>query len=173
MFLTHLTEIGQAGGFPQTCNAAGSANELGHIGHFGKPLQHRKVDGFGRGDQAFAGGLCFQIGDKRRDAVETRLGFAPIEPVEPGKIVIFDTAKKCLEQAEIVLITTADPEFKQLTAEDFRANGKNISVYDFWRILKDELSEKEKIEYIPIGFSRNDESQSAFLTKLWGTEADN
>lgn len=87
-----------------------------------------------------------------------------------GKIVILDAARKCLEQAEIVLITTADPEFKKLTAADFTANGKTVIVYDFWRILKDELSEKEKIEYNPIGYSRNDERQSAFLTELWGTE---
>jgi UDPglucose 6-dehydrogenase len=88
-----------------------------------------------------------------------------------GKIVILDSAKKCLDQADIVLITTADDEFKQLAAKDFVVDGKEVTVYDFWRILKEELSGIEKINYIPIGCGTNDETQSQFLKELWGNEA--
>lgn len=87
-----------------------------------------------------------------------------------GKIVILDSAKKCLEQADMVLITTADSEFGQLTADDFASDGKEIIVYDFWRILKDELSNKANIEYHPIGCSDNSKSQTDFLSELWGKE---
>jgi UDPglucose 6-dehydrogenase len=88
-----------------------------------------------------------------------------------GKIVILDSAKKCLAQADIVLITTADDEFKQLLTNDFVVDGKEVTVYDFWRILKEELSGKEKVNYIPIGCGTNDERQSQFLKELWGNEA--
>ncbi len=88
-----------------------------------------------------------------------------------GKIVILESAKKCLDQADIVLITTADDEFKQLAAKDFVVDGKEVTVYDFWRILKEQLSGIEKINYIPIGCGTNDETQSQFLKELWGNEA--
>ena len=88
-----------------------------------------------------------------------------------GKIVIMDSAKKCLEQADIVLITTADEEFKNLTAEDF-IKSRGITVYDFWRILKGELADKEKIKYIAIGCSDDEnKAQAKFLTELWDQEA--
>ncbi|MBA3631843.1 MAG: UDP-glucose/GDP-mannose dehydrogenase family protein [Acidobacteria bacterium] len=90
-----------------------------------------------------------------------------------GKIVILDSAKKCLEQADVVLITTADTEFKQLKSDDFAADGKKIIVYDFWRILKDDLSNKENISYHPIGCSDNSELQANFLSELWGKETNN
>lgn len=90
-----------------------------------------------------------------------------------GKIVILDSAKKCLEQADVVLITTADSEFKQLKSADFVVDGKDIVVYDFWRILKDELSNKANIKYHPIGCSDNPESQKQFLSELWGSETTN
>jgi UDPglucose 6-dehydrogenase len=88
-----------------------------------------------------------------------------------GKVLILDSAKQCLEQADIVLLTTADDEFKRLKAEDFVLGDKNITVYDFWRILKSELTDKEKIKYVAIGCSSDDEKQSEFLTHLWGKEA--
>ena len=90
-----------------------------------------------------------------------------------GKVVILDSAKKCLEQAEIVLITTADPEFKGLNAADFSDGSKTVTVYDFWRILKNELSENEKINYVAVGCSTNDEAQKKFFTDLWGSETQN
>jgi len=71
----------------------------------------------------------------------------------------------------MVLITTADDEFKKLRAEDFLIEGKIITVYDFWRILKEKLSGRENIKYIPIGCGVNDEIQSQFLQDLWGNEA--
>jgi len=91
-----------------------------------------------------------------------------------GRIVILDSAKKCLEQADVVLITTSDPEFKELTAEDFTSTGKTIAVYDFWRILKDKLSNVENLNYFPIGCSNDtDNKQAEFLTELWGKETNN
>ncbi len=88
-----------------------------------------------------------------------------------GKIIILDSAKKCLEQADIVLITTADDEFKQLKATDFTSGEKEITVYDFWRILKTELSGLEKIKYVPVGCSADDKTQTEFFKNLWGKDS--
>lgn len=93
------------------------------------------------------------------------------EAVLKGRILILDSVKKCLEQADIVLITTADPEFKQLKLADFTASGRQPVVYDFWRILKDEFTSQDKINYHPIGCSDNNEAQANFLKELWGKEA--
>jgi UDPglucose 6-dehydrogenase len=87
-----------------------------------------------------------------------------------GKVLILDSAKKCLEQAEVVLITTADPEFQTLTYTDFNPEFSKITVIDFWRILRNELQNRPNIEYVPVGCSTNDEENSTRLRKLWHVE---
>ncbi|HEX8396167.1 MAG TPA: nucleotide sugar dehydrogenase [Pyrinomonadaceae bacterium] len=87
-----------------------------------------------------------------------------------GKVLILDSAKKCLEQAEIVLITTADPEFQTLTYADFNPEFSKITVIDFWRILRGELQNRPNVEYVPVGCSTNDEENAARLRELWHGE---
>ncbi|HEX8265864.1 MAG TPA: nucleotide sugar dehydrogenase [Pyrinomonadaceae bacterium] len=87
-----------------------------------------------------------------------------------GKVLILDSAKKCLEQAEVVLITTADPEFQTLTYADFNREFSKITVIDFWRILRGELQNRPNIEYVPVGCSTNDEENAARLRELWHGE---
>lgn len=87
-----------------------------------------------------------------------------------GKVLILDSAKKCLEQAEVVLITTADPEFQTLTYSDFNPEFSKITVIDFWRILRGELQNRPNIEYVPVGCSTNDEENAARLRELWHGE---
>ncbi|HEX9927580.1 MAG TPA: nucleotide sugar dehydrogenase [Pyrinomonadaceae bacterium] len=87
-----------------------------------------------------------------------------------GKVLILDSAKKCLEQAEVVLITTPDPEFQTLTYTDFNPEFSKITVIDFWRILRNELQNRPNIEYVPVGCSTNDEENSTRLRKLWHVE---
>jgi UDPglucose 6-dehydrogenase len=89
-----------------------------------------------------------------------------------GKIIILDSAKKCLAQADIVLITTADPEFKRLKAADFINKDKVTTVYDFWRILKTELQGLKQIKYVAVGCGSNDDSQTQLLKELWGNKSD-
>lgn len=87
-----------------------------------------------------------------------------------GKVLILDSAEKCLEQAEVVLITTADPQFKTLTYSNFNPEFSKITVVDFWRILRGELEGKANIEYIPVGCSREDDANGAHLRELWSSE---
>ncbi|HYP49654.1 MAG TPA: UDP binding domain-containing protein, partial [Pyrinomonadaceae bacterium] len=87
-----------------------------------------------------------------------------------GKVLILDSAKKCLEQAEVVLITTADPEFQTLTYADFNPEFSKITVIDFWRILRGELQNRPNVEYVPVGCSTDDEENAARLRELWHGE---
>ena len=80
--------------------------------------------------------------------------------------LILDSLADCLAQANYVLITTPDPIFKALRAEDFIA--RPVTVIDFWRILDKELKDKPDIHYIPYGRSSNDKANGACLQKLWG-----
>ncbi len=82
---------------------------------------------------------------------------------------ILDSLADCLAQANYVLITTPDPEFKALRASDFVA--KPVTVVDFWRILDKELKDKPDIHYIPYGRSISDEQNAVPLKELWADTA--
>jgi len=84
-----------------------------------------------------------------------------------GHAVILDSVEACLSQADAVLITTPDPEFKSLRAADFRNRESPVTVVDFWRILDKELSGKPGIRYIPVGRSDDDAANVARLAQLW------
>jgi UDPglucose 6-dehydrogenase len=79
--------------------------------------------------------------------------------------VVLDSLQSCLEQADVVLITTADPAFKSLRASDFKKG--SVIVIDFWRILEKELSEKSNIKYVPFGKSNRDSDGVSTLKRLW------
>ena len=88
-----------------------------------------------------------------------------------GKIVILDSIEECLKQAEIVLITTPDPAFAELTAENFKNERAKLLVIDFWRVLREKLAGKTNIEYIAFGYGEDDQKSAAKLKELWGGTA--
>lgn len=85
-----------------------------------------------------------------------------------GQIVILNSIEECLKQAEAVLITTPDPVFKNLSAENFKNERAEILVIDFWRILQEKLENQKHIKYIAVGRGQNDRENSARLRELWG-----
>lgn len=89
-----------------------------------------------------------------------------LEPLK-NHIVVLDSINDCLKQSEAVLITTADPVFKELTAEDFKNEWANVLVLDFWRILEDKLRGQSHVNYIAFGKSENDEINTKRLKDLW------
>src|SRR4051812_27822071 len=65
--------------------------------------------------------------------------------------------QESLDEADIVLITTSDPVFKELNASNFARLKPNVTVVDFWRILERELvGHQPRIRYVPIGRSLRD-----------------
>ncbi|MBM4431389.1 MAG: UDP-glucose/GDP-mannose dehydrogenase family protein [Chloroflexi bacterium] len=85
--------------------------------------------------------------------------------------VILESVADCLAQAEVVLITTPDPAFRALTAEDFGGKNLPVTVVDFWRILDKELVGQPSVRYVPIGRSVDDAANGARLAALWSGAA--
>ena len=85
-----------------------------------------------------------------------------------GRALILDSARDCLKDADVVLITTPDPEFKALKAADFRGQGPSVVVVDFWRILGEELSAAPGIEYVAYGRGPAASGPTDLLKQIWG-----
>jgi UDPglucose 6-dehydrogenase len=85
--------------------------------------------------------------------------------------LVLNSLADCLEQADVVLVTTPDPAFISLKRSDFRRNP--VTVVDFWRILDRELSAAPGICYIPIGHSIDNEANAARLDSFWGSSKEN
>lgn len=85
-----------------------------------------------------------------------------------GRAVVLDTAADCLNQADVVLIATPDPEFATLTARDFTDGSRRVVVIDFWRILADRLESQPGIQYIAYG--RGGAEYAKALQELWELE---
>ena len=85
-----------------------------------------------------------------------------------GRALIMDSAGDCLRDADVVLITTPDPQFKALKAADFRRAGRTVVVVDFWRILAAELAGAEGIDYLPYGQGPSAAIQTDPLKRIWG-----
>jgi UDPglucose 6-dehydrogenase len=81
-----------------------------------------------------------------------------------GRALVMDKLCDCLRDADVVLVATPDPEFKALTAHDFRQGGAAVLVVDFWRILAGELAEAPWIEYVAYGRGGAD---ATILQQLW------
>ena len=82
-------------------------------------------------------------------------------------IVVLDSLDECLRQAEVVIITTPDPVFAELTAANFKNGWAEVLVFDCWRILKEKLLGQPNIKYIAVGTSDDDVTNTARLKDLW------
>ncbi len=85
-------------------------------------------------------------------------------------VVILDSMKQCLEQADVVMVTTPDAEFADIKISDFDPDKENIAVVDFWRQLPQEIRNDSRIEYIGIGLGGSDPEIVGRLKRLWGKE---
>lgn len=81
------------------------------------------------------------------------------------KVVVLNSLKDCLDQADIFLLTTPDPEFKALSGNNFKR--RKVTVIDFWRIFDKKSNGFANINYIPIGRSINDSENESRLVQLW------
>ena len=64
------------------------------------------------------------------------------------KAVVLEDLKSCLQQADAVVITTPDPEFRALQPADFPDRNPQVVVYDCWRILREKLQSASHVRYI-------------------------
>ncbi|MCJ7696908.1 MAG: nucleotide sugar dehydrogenase [Thermoplasmata archaeon] len=99
-------------------------------------------------------------------------GFDPLASKEAKRelgddIEMKGSLKECLAEADVVLITTQDPLFSNLTLKDFQNGKKEVIVVDFWRMLRDKLSGQPGIQYIPVGHGENNRKNIDGLEKMW------
>ena len=85
-----LTEIGQAAGIPQPCDALGTPGIGQDRGIVGQALQYGQVDRFGRDPQLGAARQPFQIGNQAADRTAIRLRLAPEQLGQRGKAMLLD-----------------------------------------------------------------------------------
>lgn len=83
------------------------------------------------------------------------------------KVVVLDDMHACLEQANAVIITTPDPAFCRLAAEDFHTQPPML-VFDCWRILRGKLEADPAVCYVPLGVGMSSGDNQVRLQKLWG-----
>jgi UDPglucose 6-dehydrogenase len=88
-----------------------------------------------------------------------------------GEVAVLDSVAACLAQADVVLVTTPDPAFSALTAADFAARGAEVTVLDFWRVLRPQLQAAPGVRYVAVGTSVDDAANGARLAALWGPHA--
>ena len=87
------------------------------------------------------------------------------------KALVLDSVKACLDQADVVVIANADPEFASLTFEDFPQRSPPVQVIDCWRLLRPRLDGCANVRYRAIGLAGEDVSET--LVRLWqGAQVD-
>lgn len=110
------------------------------------------------------------------DAGYRVLGFDPLagetaQAALQGHVLITDSVAECIKEAKAILITTTDPAFKGLTADQVRREGEQVIVVDFWRFRAHAFENQPGIHYLPIGKCVDDGAASAVLTETWGDAA--
>lgn len=86
------------------------------------------------------------------------------------KVVLLEQVIPCLQQADVVVIATPDPEFRALKPDDFPRKNPPVVVYDCWRVLREKLESASHVRYIPLGVGIDDEASGARLQALWATD---
>ena len=81
--------------------------------------------------------------------------------------LILDSIEGCVREADVILITTPDPAFQSLTAKDLLGEKPKVTVFDFWRLLKEELSHKTGIQYFAGGHCWEPTSSETKIQALW------
>ncbi|MGE3961920.1 MAG: UDP-glucose/GDP-mannose dehydrogenase family protein [Dehalococcoidia bacterium] len=109
------------------------------------------------------------------DAGATVRAFDPL--VTPGalgelasRVQFAESVRGCVEGADLVLVTTPDPAFKALRAEDFGGCAPGARIVDFWRSLPPDVSEARAVQYVPYGRVGFEVPTEVLLRQLWSPE---
>jgi len=100
------------------------------------------------------------------------IGYDPLDTEEAQSALrmhalVADSIIACLQDAECVLVTTADDVFKALKPEDFVGNKESVTVVDFWRCLPEPIRSHPAIRYVPMGRCIDDATAIEKLDGLW------
>jgi UDPglucose 6-dehydrogenase len=70
------------------------------------------------------------------------------------KVIAVGSAEDCINASEVVVITTAWPQFRGLSAALFSARSKKIAVLDCWRVLPAEFKDIVNLHYMGVGMTK-------------------
>jgi UDPglucose 6-dehydrogenase len=84
-----------------------------------------------------------------------------------GQALIAETIPSALADAALVVVTTPDSLFRELTAEDFLGSKDKVTVVDCWRCLHPSVTNHPQIEYVPLGRCLENEKAAEVLKDLW------
>jgi UDPglucose 6-dehydrogenase len=85
------------------------------------------------------------------------------------KALVLDNLQACLDQADVVVIANADPEFARLTPGDFPQRSPPVQVIDCWRLLRTQLEGSARVRYRAIGLAGN---AGDAIAQLWRPAAE-
>lgn len=80
--------------------------------------------------------------------------------------LVTDSLDEALKDAEVVIITTTDQIYLDLTTELLLQGRSQVTLIDFWRCMK-HLADDLRIRYVPIGLCIDDEKTTTVLRNLW------
>jgi UDPglucose 6-dehydrogenase len=95
------------------------------------------------------------------------LAAAPARTALQYHTVVEDSVEGALRDATLVLVTTPDDRFKNLTAGQIRGDKPEVTVVDFWRCMEQNLSGQPGIRYLPVGRCWDEPQAVESLKKLW------
>jgi UDPglucose 6-dehydrogenase len=142
-------------------HALRASSTVGVLGLTYKPYSHVTEESHG----ILLAKALIQAG-KRVIAFDPLVSETAREELPPG-VTVCASLRECLTEADTVLITTPDPIFKSLKADDFNLDQIAVTVVDFWRILDRSIIQHPKIKYVAVGRSVDDAANAARLAQLW------
>ncbi|WP_221032923.1 nucleotide sugar dehydrogenase [Actomonas aquatica] len=80
--------------------------------------------------------------------------------------LVTDSLEEALKDAQVVLITTNDPDYLALTADQVARDQDSVTIVDFWRTLG-HLAEDSRVRYLPMGRCLDDAGAAEKLEPLW------
>ena len=147
-------------------HALRASSTVGVLGLTYKPYSHVTEESHG----ILLAKALIQAG-KRVIAFDPLVSEIAREELPPG-VTVYASLRECLAEADTVLITTPDPIFKNLTANNFNLDRVAVTVVDFWRILDRSIIQHPKIKYVAVGRSVDDAANAARLAQLWTGDAE-
>jgi UDPglucose 6-dehydrogenase len=116
--------------------------------------------------------LCRRFAEDGRPV----LAFDPLanetaRAVLPKTVQFCGTVHECLCAAEVAVITTPDPLFRDLTPADWQAARAGLIVFDLWSKLPDFVSTLPNVQVFRRGEGRDEARATEIFQRTWGRSA--